>query len=507
MKVRTKSDASIHSFRGSMLRSGGQMVRNTEFQFRKGLTSSVSGEEEEQSQGQLKEQMSMKDWKAFTKLPSWQQRRFLRKMDRRVEHATEAAMKVPEENARNAQNTAGQIQVHEGISYATAPEGDIPSFFQKDMKKVPGATAGGQTEQRMTVTAGMQTQNAAVVTAGEKPGAAVASQAAAQTAGGAKTAATTATVSNGAVQGAAMSKGAASAAASSAGPYAAAAVAAATVAKKTAEEIKEALAGTVAAGKEAAKQELLAASAASGASGQSGSPVSGSGEGDRNGSAFALLVVAAILPFVTAMLPVLVALVLVSLLSAAELPQEPPSSIVAAAYEELDDQAGVAGGYKYKQWYGMDADWCAMFVSYCANECGYLESGIMPRSASVAYCLQWYVQRSRFHGEEDYIPKAGDIIFFGNGMSHTGIVVAYDPETEVVTTIEGNAGISTTTPYHAGSSVVECTYRRNYVHITGYASPDYPPDEEASTEEGDTQTTGGTEEEEQNGDEDDEHTD
>lgn len=450
-----------------MLRSGGQMVRNTEYQFRKGLTSSVSGEEEEQSEGQLKEQMSMKDWKAFTKLPSWQQKRFLRKMDKRVEHAVEADMTA------EAQMGA-----------------DVPSFCQKGNGNRKAAAADG----KATATTGAQ-----------GAGATASASVAASTAQSANT--TAAAASKGAAEGAAMSKGAASAAASSAGPYAAAAVAAATVAKKTAEEIKEALAGTVAAGKEAAKQELLAASAAFGASGQSGLTAPVSGEGDKNGSAFALLVVAAILPFVTAMLPVLVALVLVSILSAAELPQEPPPSIVTVAYEELDDQAGVAGGYKYKQWYGMDADWCAMFVSYCANECGYLESGIMPRSASVAYCLQWYVQHSRFHGGEDYIPKAGDIIFFGNGMSHTGIVVAYDPDEEMVTTIEGNTGISPTRPYHAGSFVLERTYRRDYEHITGYASPDYPPDEEESTEEGDTQTTGGTEEEEQNGDEDDEHTD
>lgn len=79
-----------------------------------------------------------------------------------------------------------------------------------------------------------------------------------------------------------------------------------------------------------------------------------------------------------------------------------------------------------------------------------------------------------------YVPKAGDIIIFGNGMSHTGIVTGYNPETKKLTTIEGNSGRSSTTPYHKGSHVKEHTYSITYSKIAGYGTPQYPQDDTAA---------------------------
>lgn len=157
------------------------------------------------------------------------------------------------------------------------------------------------------------------------------------------------------------------------------------------------------------------------------------------------------------------------------------TQIVEAAQNELNDADKTVGGYRYKNWYGMDANWCAMFVSYCADKCGFIEKGIMPKTASVAASKQWYINNSLYHdAASGYVPKAGDIIIFGNGMSHTGIVTGYNPETKKLTTIEGNSGRSSTTPYHKGSHVKEHTYSITYSKIAGYGTPQYPQDDTAA---------------------------
>ena len=39
-------------------------------------------------------------------------------------------------------------------------------------------------------------------------------------------------------------------------------------------------------------------------------------------------------------------------------------------------------------WLRYPVDWCAIFVSWCANECGYIDAGVVPKFAGC-------VQRSR----------------------------------------------------------------------------------------------------------------
>ena len=156
---------------------------------------------------------------------------------------------------------------------------------------------------------------------------------------------------------------------------------------------------------------------------------------------------------------------------------EGENALVAAAKSELEEADLNIGGYKYKFWYGLDGNWCAMFVSYCADVCGYIDSGAMPNTASVANMIYFYYEREAFYPAALYTPKAGDIIFFGNGMSHTGIVIGYDQEKSMVKVIEGNSGSSSTSPYHEGSRVRVCSYSIYYNYIVGYGVPDYPVDD------------------------------
>lgn len=47
----------------------------------------------------------------------------------------------------------------------------------------------------------------------------------------------------------------------------------------------------------------------------------------------------------------------------------------------------------YWSWYGFKSrvEWCATFVSWCANECGYIEAGIIPKFAGCqAEGVEWF---------------------------------------------------------------------------------------------------------------------
>ena len=47
-------------------------------------------------------------------------------------------------------------------------------------------------------------------------------------------------------------------------------------------------------------------------------------------------------------------------------------------------QIGNTGGQLYQSWYGFNSrvEWCACFVSWCAEQCGYIDSGIIPKFAN-----------------------------------------------------------------------------------------------------------------------------
>ena len=150
-------------------------------------------------------------------------------------------------------------------------------------------------------------------------------------------------------------------------------------------------------------------------------------------------------------------------------------SMVEAALAEYAESDQNIGGVKYKNWYGLDDNWCGMFVAYCADQCGYISSGIIVKSASVSESKAWYEARDEFQTKESgYIPMPGDIIYFTNGMSHMGIVIEYDESTDHVIVIDGNSGPSSTEIYHKGSRVCRHEYTRTMAAISGYATPAYP---------------------------------
>lgn len=129
-------------------------------------------------------------------------------------------------------------------------------------------------------------------------------------------------------------------------------------------------------------------------------------------------------------------------------------------------QIGNQGGQPYWSWYGFDSrvEWCACFVSWCADQCGYIESGLVPKFAGCVDGANWFKSNGKWQNRT-YEPKAGDIIFFdweGNGTTdHVGIVEKCENGT--VYTVEGNSGDACKQrQYAVGSS-----------NIYGYGIPAY----------------------------------
>lgn len=129
-------------------------------------------------------------------------------------------------------------------------------------------------------------------------------------------------------------------------------------------------------------------------------------------------------------------------------------------------QIGNVGGEPYWSWYGFNSrvEWCACFVSWCANECGYIDAGVIPKFAGCVNGVQWFKDRGQWlDGSAEPVP--GMIIFFDwesdGETDHVGIVEKVENGT--VYTVEGNSG----------DSCRINQYPVGHYQIYGYGVPQY----------------------------------
>ena len=121
-------------------------------------------------------------------------------------------------------------------------------------------------------------------------------------------------------------------------------------------------------------------------------------------------------------------------------------------------QIGNEGGELYWRWYGFSAhvDWCAVFVSWCADQAGLIDNGSMPKFAVCDDGIRWFIDKGRWFNR-NISPEPGMIIFFDwnqDGISdHTGIVEKCGDG--LVYTIEGNSNdVCMKKWYAAGDKVI-----------------------------------------------------
>ena len=124
-------------------------------------------------------------------------------------------------------------------------------------------------------------------------------------------------------------------------------------------------------------------------------------------------------------------------------------------------QIGNSGGQKFWSWYGFDShvEWCACFVSWCADQSGLIESGKVPKFSLCSSGVTWFQGKNKWQSGGT-TPSAGMIIFFDwdhDGTSdHVGIVEKC--EGGRVYTIEGNSS----------DQVRQRNYAVDYGAIMGY---------------------------------------
>lgn len=124
-------------------------------------------------------------------------------------------------------------------------------------------------------------------------------------------------------------------------------------------------------------------------------------------------------------------------------------------------QIGNSGGQKFWSWYGFDShvEWCACFVSWCADQSGLIESGKVPKFSLCSSGVTWFQGKNKWQSGGT-TPSAGMIIFFDwdhDGTSdHVGIVEKC--EGGRVYTVEGNSS----------DQVRQRNYAVDYASIMGY---------------------------------------
>lgn len=136
-------------------------------------------------------------------------------------------------------------------------------------------------------------------------------------------------------------------------------------------------------------------------------------------------------------------------------------------YIILEDKSH-KGYTRYGQFAGDPyADWDAAFVNFCLHYAGVRASGLFPDVTDTARWCDEFIKIKEENGayitpSGNYIPKAGDLIFFQKEGEETasqmGIVSSYEAETATVRAIEGNSG----------NEVRENTYNVADSHIVSY---------------------------------------
>lgn len=137
--------------------------------------------------------------------------------------------------------------------------------------------------------------------------------------------------------------------------------------------------------------------------------------------------------------------------------------IVNVAKTQVGYYEGYDGYTKYGDWYGLpNSDWCAMFVSWCANQAG-VDTSTFPSFALCSAGCDWFMSQGNFHYSGSYTPKAGDLIFYASygNIYHVGLVTGSDGYN--VYSIEGNYN----------EAVSNVCYSLSYGDILGYATPNY----------------------------------
>ncbi len=132
--------------------------------------------------------------------------------------------------------------------------------------------------------------------------------------------------------------------------------------------------------------------------------------------------------------------------------------------------------YQYTKMPGtLQADWCAMYISYLAHLCGFDNyvpmMSYVDNQSGYANFRTYYESRGQFIYPDEAFPAVGDFVIFDYGIignegyrmgDHIGIVTSVDTVYGIIETIEGNS---------SGDQVSTHTYHYTNGDILGYCQP------------------------------------
>ncbi len=145
----------------------------------------------------------------------------------------------------------------------------------------------------------------------------------------------------------------------------------------------------------------------------------------------------------------------------------------------LNEAASAVSRKKYQDWFGVESDWCGMFVSWLFDQVGGLDkyyvkdgyAGSGARRSIAAGYGKWYEDECT---DSNTVPKPGDVMHSspcvpGDGCyvdryssGHVGYV--YKVDDDYIYTVEGN---------HDPEKVVTVKHKRKDCNINGYYRPNY----------------------------------
>lgn len=130
--------------------------------------------------------------------------------------------------------------------------------------------------------------------------------------------------------------------------------------------------------------------------------------------------------------------------------------LIGVAMTQVGYYGNTSTGTKYGEWYGMTyAQWCAMFVSWCANQAGIPTTVIHKNAKANNFRLS-----GTYHYKSGYIPQRGDLVLYNpmtsgysgsyywpgknadgtySSSSHVAIVCSYDASTGKIWVVHGNS--------------------------------------------------------------------
>lgn len=140
---------------------------------------------------------------------------------------------------------------------------------------------------------------------------------------------------------------------------------------------------------------------------------------------------------------------------------------------------------KFTTWYygtETESSWCCIFVSWCADQAGVIETAIPQRNACSSM-RNYFVYRDLYYpADSDYVPRKGDIVFYNTAcddtdeIHHVEIITEDGFHTKGKTVGVYSIGGNTSNQYYSGCTYVMEKFRPvdgPRAQVVGYCHPEY----------------------------------